>query len=81
MLFLPVWGLIGMVIYFVYSRSHSHLGRGIVEVHDDDRRRARHAADRSAEGLIGAAAKRKGRPSREERPFSVTALQLRGRFP
>jgi APA family basic amino acid/polyamine antiporter len=35
MLFLPAWGLIGVVIYFLYSRSHSHLGRGIVEVVDD----------------------------------------------
>lgn len=36
MLFLPVWGVIGIVIYFLYSRSRSHLGRGIVEVHEDD---------------------------------------------
>jgi APA family basic amino acid/polyamine antiporter len=35
MLFLPAWGLIGIVIYFLYSRKHSHLGRGIVEVVDD----------------------------------------------
>lgn len=35
MLFLPGWGAIGIVIYFLYSRSHSHLGRGIVEVVDD----------------------------------------------
>ncbi|WP_370183674.1 amino acid permease [Alteriqipengyuania sp.] len=35
MLFLPGWGLIGIVIYFAYSRSRSHLGRGIVEVVDD----------------------------------------------
>lgn len=35
MLFLPGWGLIGIVIYFVYSRRQSHLGRGIVEVVDD----------------------------------------------
>ncbi|MBT2133607.1 amino acid permease [Croceibacterium sp. LX-88] len=34
MLFLPVWGAIGLVIYFAYGRSHSHLGRGIVEVHE-----------------------------------------------
>jgi APA family basic amino acid/polyamine antiporter len=25
-----------MVIYFVYSRSHSHLGRGSMEVHEND---------------------------------------------
>ena len=35
MLVLPVWGAIGMVIYFGYSRSHSHVGRGIIEVVDD----------------------------------------------
>ena len=36
MLFLPIWGVVGIVIYFLYSRSRSHLGRGIVEVHEDD---------------------------------------------
>ena len=35
MLFLPAWSLLGLVFYFLYSRSHSHLGRGIVEVVDD----------------------------------------------
>ena len=35
MLFLPGWGLLGIVIYFAYSRSRSHLGCGIVEVVDD----------------------------------------------
>lgn len=35
MLFLPIWGVIGIVIYFAYSRSRSHLGRGIIEVVDD----------------------------------------------
>jgi basic amino acid/polyamine antiporter, APA family len=35
MLFLPEWGIAGLVIYFLYSRSRSHLGRGIVEVVDD----------------------------------------------
>ena len=35
MLFLPAWTLLGLVVYFLYSRSHSHLGRGIVEVVDD----------------------------------------------
>ncbi|HUQ12867.1 MAG TPA: amino acid permease [Novosphingobium sp.] len=34
MLFLPGWGLLGIAIYFLYSRSRSHLGRGIVEVVD-----------------------------------------------
>ena len=36
MLFLPGWGLLGLLIYFAYGRSHSHLGRGIVEVHEGD---------------------------------------------
>ncbi|WP_375397577.1 amino acid permease [uncultured Sphingomonas sp.] len=31
MLVLPIWGLLGLVIYFGYSRSRSYLGRGIVE--------------------------------------------------
>lgn len=35
MLFLPGWGVIGVVIYFAYSRGSSHLGKGIVEVVDD----------------------------------------------
>jgi basic amino acid/polyamine antiporter, APA family len=29
---LPVWGVVGLLIYFGYSRSRSHVGRGIVEV-------------------------------------------------
>ena len=35
MLFLPAWGAHGLLVYFFYSRSRSHLGRGIVEVVDD----------------------------------------------
>ncbi len=30
------WTLIGLVVYFLYSRSRSHLGRGMVEVHELD---------------------------------------------
>ena len=33
---LPVWGGIGLVFYFLYGFRKSHLGRGIVEVHEDD---------------------------------------------
>jgi APA family basic amino acid/polyamine antiporter len=36
MLVLPIWGAIGLVFYYLYSRNRSHLGRGIVEVHEDD---------------------------------------------
>jgi APA family basic amino acid/polyamine antiporter len=35
MLFLPVWGAIGLLVYFGFSRRNSHLGKGIVEVVDD----------------------------------------------
>lgn len=35
MMFLPIWSVLGVVVYFAYSRSRSHLGRGIVEVVDD----------------------------------------------
>ncbi|WP_294210337.1 amino acid permease [uncultured Sphingomonas sp.] len=34
-LVLPGWGLIGLVIYFGYSRSRSYVGRGIIDVVDD----------------------------------------------
>jgi APA family basic amino acid/polyamine antiporter len=30
------WATIGLIIYFLYSRSHSHVGRGHVEVHETD---------------------------------------------
>ncbi len=36
MLVLPIWTAIGLVLYFAYSRRHSHLGRGIVEVHEPE---------------------------------------------
>ena len=32
MLVLPIWTAIGFLVYFGYSRSRSHLGRGIIEV-------------------------------------------------
>ncbi len=30
------WAAIGLVVYFVYSRSRSHVGQGIFDVHEDD---------------------------------------------
>jgi APA family basic amino acid/polyamine antiporter len=32
MLVLPIWGAVGIVLYFAYGYRKSHLGRGIVEV-------------------------------------------------
>jgi len=31
-----IWAVIGLVVYFLYSRSRSHVGRGIIEVHEGD---------------------------------------------
>ena len=31
-----VWATIGLVVYFLYSRNHSHVGKGLVEVHEED---------------------------------------------
>jgi APA family basic amino acid/polyamine antiporter len=30
------WAVIGLIVYFTYSRRHSHVARGLVEVHEDD---------------------------------------------
>jgi APA family basic amino acid/polyamine antiporter len=35
-LVLPIWGAIGLVVYFAYSRSRSYVGRGIMDGDDDD---------------------------------------------
>jgi APA family basic amino acid/polyamine antiporter len=32
-LVLPVWGIVGLMVYFLYSRSRSYVGRGVI---DDD---------------------------------------------
>jgi APA family basic amino acid/polyamine antiporter len=31
-----IWAGVGLVVYFAYSRSRSHVGRGLVEVHEGD---------------------------------------------
>ena len=36
MLVLPIWTAVGCLVYFGYSRSHSHLGQGRVEVHETE---------------------------------------------
>ena len=36
MVFLPGWGLLGLIVYFLYSRKNSHLGRGLDEVHEGE---------------------------------------------
>ena len=35
-LILPIWGAIGLLLYFLYSRSRSHVGRGLTEVPELD---------------------------------------------
>lgn len=31
-----IWAAIGLAVYFLYSRSRSHVGLGIIDVHEDD---------------------------------------------
>lgn len=33
---LPIWGGVGLLIYFLYGVRKSHVGRGLVEVHEQD---------------------------------------------
>jgi len=33
---LPVWGGIGLLFYFLYGYRKSHVGRGLVEIHEED---------------------------------------------
>src|SRR3954471_16296486 len=35
-LVLPGWGLVGLLVYFAYSRGRSHVGRGLIEVHEPE---------------------------------------------
>jgi APA family basic amino acid/polyamine antiporter len=35
-LVLPGWGIIGLIVYFSYSRGRSHVGRGLTEVHEPE---------------------------------------------
>ncbi|AQR74119.1 amino acid permease [Sphingomonas sp. LM7] len=30
------WAALGLVVYFAYSRNHSHVGKGLVEVHEPE---------------------------------------------
>ncbi len=30
------WAVIGLVLYYAYSKGNSHVGRGIIDVHEDD---------------------------------------------
>ena len=31
-----IWATLGLIVYFAYSRKHSHVGKGLVEVHETD---------------------------------------------
>ena len=63
-LVLIVWGAVGLLIYFGYSRSRSHVGRGIIEVPElDADAPARSASCRCPERPCRARGTRLGRAS------------------
>ncbi|MFV0645008.1 MAG: amino acid permease, partial [Sphingomonadaceae bacterium] len=35
-LVLPVWGGVGLVVFFLSGYRKSHVGRGIIDVHEED---------------------------------------------
>ena len=35
-LVLPLWTAVGLMVYFGYSRSRSHVGRGLIESMEED---------------------------------------------
>ncbi len=37
MLVLPLWGVVGLGVYFLYGFRKSHVARGLVEIHEEDR--------------------------------------------
>ena len=36
MIVLPIWAAVGLLLYFLYGYRTSHVGKGLVEVHEDD---------------------------------------------
>ena len=33
---LPIWGAAGLALYYLYGYRTSHVGKGLIEVHEDD---------------------------------------------
>lgn len=36
MMVLPIWGAFGIILYYFYGYRTSHVGKGLIEVHEDD---------------------------------------------